>query len=68
MQDWIYVWANGFDVTLELDEDYWPPASVLPMQWEQNRTPMLGYIRTPRTSVLLSALPGHSHCVSALVD
>ena len=44
MQDWIYTWEGGADVTIELSNSGWPPANTLPGLWEDNRMSMLSYI------------------------
>jgi hypothetical protein len=44
MQDWNYVWMACNEVTIELGDDKWPNASLLPSLWEDNRESMLSYI------------------------
>lgn len=44
MQDWNYVWMSDFEITLELSDEKWPPASELPGFWEQNRNALLAYV------------------------
>ena len=44
MQDWCYEWKGRADVTIEISEDGWPPASTLPGFWEDNRQAMLAYM------------------------
>jgi carboxypeptidase D len=43
-QDWAYVWYGTFEVTLELDDVKWPPASQLPGLWNDNLESMLSYL------------------------
>lgn len=44
MQDWIYGLTGGTDITMEIGEDMWPPASQLPTYWSQNQESMLSYL------------------------
>ena len=44
MQDWAYVWYGTFEVTIELDDAKWPPASRLPGLWSDNLESMLRYL------------------------
>jgi carboxypeptidase D len=44
MQDWAYVWYGSFEVTIELDDVKWPPASRLPELWDDNLESMLAYL------------------------
>uniref|UniRef100_A0AAY4D733 Peptidase M14 domain-containing protein n=1 Tax=Denticeps clupeoides TaxID=299321 RepID=A0AAY4D733_9TELE len=44
MQDWNYMNTNCFEVTIELGCVKYPPASDLPIYWEQNRRALLQYI------------------------
>jgi murein tripeptide amidase MpaA len=44
MQDWNYVWMECNEVTIELSDNKWPNASLLPSLWEDNRESMLSYI------------------------
>lgn len=55
MQDFNYLGSNDFEITLELGCDKYPPASVLPLEWENNRDALLAYIK----NVLLLVT---SHC------
>jgi carboxypeptidase D len=43
MQDWFYVWSGGWDITLEVSNQDWPPASTLPGFWDDNLESMLSY-------------------------
>jgi len=44
MQDWNYVWLGCNEVTIELSDNKWPNASLLPSLWEDNRESMISYI------------------------
>ncbi|NWY65234.1 CBPD Carboxypeptidase, partial [Erithacus rubecula] len=44
MQDYNYVWANCFEITLELSCCKYPPTSELPKEWENNRESLLAFI------------------------
>jgi len=44
MQDWNYLWNGVFEITLEISEDKYPPASSLTAFWDQNREAMLAYM------------------------
>ncbi len=44
MQDWNYFFTDDTDITAEISEEYWPPASTLPTFWSQNQESMLSYL------------------------
>ncbi|NWI07467.1 CBPD Carboxypeptidase, partial [Phainopepla nitens] len=44
MQDYNYVWANCFEITLELSCCKYPLTSELPKEWENNRESLLAFI------------------------
>jgi carboxypeptidase D len=44
MQDWNYTWRGSKEVTLELGDIKWPPASALPGHWNDNLESMLAYL------------------------
>lgn len=44
MQDYNYVWANCFEITLELSCCKYPPTSELQQEWENNRESLLAFI------------------------
>ncbi|PKI35464.1 hypothetical protein CRG98_044150 [Punica granatum] len=44
MQDWNYIHADCFELTLEVSDNKWPPANELPTIWEHNRKSMLNLI------------------------
>jgi len=44
MQDWNYLWNGVFEITLEISDDKYPPASTLASYWDQNREAMLAYM------------------------
>jgi carboxypeptidase D len=48
MQDWAYVWRGTFEVTIELDDAKWPPASRLPQLWSDNLESLLAYLERAR--------------------
>jgi carboxypeptidase D len=41
MQDWAYLAAGCFDITLELSDDKWRRQEDLPQLWEENRDALL---------------------------
>lgn len=51
MQDWAYHWRNEQHVTIELDDDMWPPSSRLPQLWIENRDAMLWWAEQARIGV-----------------
>jgi len=51
MQDWNYVWQGCNDVTIELDDDKWPPYSRIAGLWDDNRASMLAYMELCLTGV-----------------
>lgn len=44
MQDWNYIEANTYDVTVEISNRKWPPETELESYWAENREPILNYI------------------------
>ncbi|CAH8337452.1 unnamed protein product [Eruca vesicaria subsp. sativa] len=44
MQDWNYIHGGCFELTLEISDNKWPPASELPTIWEYNRKSMLNLV------------------------
>ncbi|XP_008146077.2 carboxypeptidase D isoform X2 [Eptesicus fuscus] len=44
MQDYNYIWANCFEITLELSCCKYPPASQLQQEWENNRESLITLI------------------------
>lgn len=44
MQDWNYLYANTFDVTVEISNRKWPPETELESYWQENRDAILNYI------------------------
>uniref|UniRef100_A0A7C9EW66 Peptidase M14 domain-containing protein n=2 Tax=Opuntia streptacantha TaxID=393608 RepID=A0A7C9EW66_OPUST len=46
MQDWNYIHAGCFELTLEISDNKWPNASELSTIWEYNRMSMLKLVAT----------------------
>jgi carboxypeptidase D len=46
MQDWNYHFMGNNEVTIELSYVHQPPASQIPVYWDDNRESMLAYIET----------------------
>ncbi|MGC9362912.1 MAG: M14 family zinc carboxypeptidase, partial [Candidatus Syntrophosphaera sp.] len=44
MQDWNYGYTDCLEVTAEISNDFWPPASTLPTYWSENQESMLSYM------------------------
>ncbi|XP_042494833.1 carboxypeptidase SOL1 isoform X2 [Macadamia integrifolia] len=44
MQDWNYIHAGCFELTLEISDVKWPSADELPVLWEYNRMSMLNLV------------------------
>lgn len=44
MQDWNYGFTDCMDITLEISNNKWPPASQLPTFWAQNQESMLSFM------------------------
>ena len=44
MQDWNYLEANTYDVTVEISNRKWPPETELEDYWQENREAILNYI------------------------
>jgi len=45
LQDWSYNWMGDMDITMEISNSNWPPASQLPDYWNKNRPAMLAYMQ-----------------------
>lgn len=46
MQDWLYVYEGGNEVTIELGNTKAPPFAQMPTYWNDNREAMLSYMET----------------------
>ncbi|KAL2324664.1 hypothetical protein Fmac_023722 [Flemingia macrophylla] len=44
MQDWNYIHAGCFELTLEVSDDKWPGAAELPILWRYNKMSMLNLV------------------------
>ncbi|XP_047328171.1 carboxypeptidase SOL1 [Impatiens glandulifera] len=44
MQDWNYIHAGCFELTLEISDDKWPPSNELHTLWEYNKMSMLNIV------------------------
>ncbi|GAU13309.1 hypothetical protein TSUD_42630 [Trifolium subterraneum] len=44
MQDWNYIHAGCFELTLEISDNKWPTASELPILWKYNKMSMLNLV------------------------
>ncbi len=44
MQDWNYDWMHNMEVTIELNDEKWPPASDLEQLWDDNDEAMAAYL------------------------
>jgi hypothetical protein len=51
MQDWNYNWNGCFEVTIEISEEFQPPASEIPQYWLENRESMINYLEQVHTGV-----------------
>ncbi|KAK0402837.1 hypothetical protein QR680_016566 [Steinernema hermaphroditum] len=51
MQDWVYVYTNGFEVTVELNCIKYPTADQLKPLWEENKYALLEYIDQVHNSI-----------------
>jgi hypothetical protein len=51
LQDWSYHETGCIDVTLELSNSHWPPASLLDDLWDDNRESYMHYIKAARYGV-----------------
>lgn len=51
MQDWNYMFAGVFELTLELGCDKYPMATELPSYWNDNREPLIKYIEQIHSGV-----------------
>lgn len=44
MQDWNYIHAGCFELTLEISDNKWPNAAELPILWKYNKMSMLNLV------------------------
>ncbi|MCH83895.1 carboxypeptidase D-like protein, partial [Trifolium medium] len=44
MQDWNYIHAGCFELTLEISDNKWPTAAELPILWKYNKMSMLNLV------------------------
>lgn len=44
MQDWMYHWMGGREITVEINEVKFPPESQLPTLWNENRESLLKFL------------------------
>lgn len=44
MQDWNFDWAYNKEITIELNDQKWPPASELDQLWDDNEESMAAYL------------------------
>ncbi len=51
LQDWSYDQTDCIDVTMELHNTKWPPASALPGLWNENRESLMHYVKAARYGV-----------------
>ncbi len=51
LQDWSYDQTDCIDVTMELSNTKWPPASALPGLWNDNRESLMHYTKAARYGV-----------------
>lgn len=61
LQDWSYDQTDCIDVTIELDDTSWPPASQLDGLWNENRESLMHYVKAARygiNGVVTSAATG----------
>lgn len=65
MQDYNYVWAQCFELTLEISCCKFPPAKQLPVLWVENRKALLAFIQQVHLGQYLSVCPTLYLCVFA---
>ncbi len=51
MQDWNYVWAGNYQLTLEVSDVKWPSGNQLPTFWNENRESMLSFLERAHEGV-----------------
>jgi hypothetical protein len=51
LQDWVYDQTDCIDVTIEVSNTKWPPASQLATFWNENRESMMHYVKSARYGV-----------------
>ncbi|HEB60563.1 MAG TPA: hypothetical protein ENJ06_01945, partial [Phycisphaeraceae bacterium] len=51
MQDWLYIYEGGNEVTIELSDNKIPPANQISAFWNDNRESMLSFMETALTGV-----------------
>lgn len=51
LQDWSYAQTGCIDETIEISNTHYPPASVLPGLWEDNRESLMHWIKAARYGI-----------------
>lgn len=51
MQDWNYAFTNNIELTAELSNTKWPPASTLDSYWANNRESILSFIEYAQNGI-----------------
>lgn len=51
LQDWCYDQSDDMDITVEISNTKWPPASQLATFWNDNRESMMAYVKSARCGV-----------------
>lgn len=51
MQDWNYGFTNNIELTAEVSNIKWPPASALDTYWDQNRESILSFIEYSQNGI-----------------
>lgn len=60
MQDYNYIWAQCFEITLELSCCKYPREEKLPMFWDDNKASLIEYIKQVHLGLCL-IIPVNTH-------
>ncbi len=67
MQDWFYAYTSGIDITCEVGNTKWPPASQLDNYWAANQESILSYMEFMHCGVAGTVTNPTGNPISAVI-